>query len=132
MSDIKIVVADDSITARMVTKQCLGVAGFSEATFLDAADGAIALQLVKEHHPDLLVTDLVMPNLDGTGLLKAVKADPTISETRVIIITSAGNSAKDEELLEEGAEAIIAKPVSPAKLVAALADDDEDEQGGGW
>jgi two-component system chemotaxis response regulator CheY len=125
-----IIIVDDSKTARMVIKRCLEIAGFHGATFLEAANGKEALNIAKGHDVGLIVTDLNMPEMDGTSLLKHVKASPRLHELPVIVITSLGNPAKVEELKALGALAILNKPVSPANLADVLGNiKNEDEWG---
>lgn len=115
-----VLIADDSITARMVTKQCLTVAGYDAATIIEKANGVEALVAIKKHKPELVLTDLIMPEMEGTELLQKIKDDDKLKDIRVIVISSAGNEAKEQELIEMGAEAVICKPISPAKLSAVL------------
>ena len=121
----RIIIADDSETARMFIKRCLEIIGLRDAQFLEAANGRDALQLAKEQFAkgepvDLLVSDLNMPVMDGVTLLKWVKTSPRLVQLPVLIITSAGNPAKEQELMEQGALAVLNKPVSPANLLKAL------------
>ena len=121
----RIIIADDSETARMFIKRCLEIIGLRDAQFLEAANGRDALQLAKgqlaKGEPaDLLVSDLNMPVMDGVTLLKWVKTSPKLVQLPVLIITSAGNPAKEQELMEQGALAVLNKPVSPANLLKAL------------
>ena len=118
----RIIIADDSATARMFIKRCLEIIGLSEAEFIEAEDGKAALNAAKEQLPDLLLTDLNMPIMDGETLLKWVKASPKLCELPVIIITSAGNPAKEEQLIKLGARQVINKPISPPIMMDALAD----------
>jgi len=118
----RIIIADDSATARMFIKRCLEIIGLGEADFIEAADGKAALNAAKEQIPDLLLTDLNMPIMDGETLLKWIKASPKLCEVPVIIITSAGNPAKEEQLLKLGARQVINKPISPPIMMDALAD----------
>lgn len=115
-----VIIADDSVTARMIIRRCLEIAGLSDARFLDARDGTEALELAKENQIDLLVTDLNMPKMNGRSLLKHVKSSPRLSELPVLVITSASNPAKEDELLNMGAFAILGKPISPADVAEAL------------
>ncbi len=115
-----IIIADDSATARMIIKRCLEIAGFEEAKFLDARDGTEALELARNNKIDLLVTDLNMPKMDGKSLLKHVKSSPKLAELPVLVITSASNQAKEDELKGLGAFAILSKPVSPANVAEVL------------
>jgi len=118
----KIIIADDSATARMFIKRCLEIIGLSDAEFIEAEHGKAALAAAKEHTPDLLLTDLNMPVMDGETLLKWVKASPKLCELPVIVITSAGNPAKEAQLLELGALKVLNKPISPPLIMDALAD----------
>jgi two-component system chemotaxis response regulator CheY len=116
----RIVIADDSATARMFIRRCLEIIGLGEADLLEAENGREALSLVKEHPTDLLVTDLNMPVMDGATLLKWVKGSPRLIDLPVLVITSAGNPAKEAELCSLGAFGVLNKPVSPAALMEAL------------
>ncbi|MFQ5750930.1 MAG: response regulator [bacterium] len=114
-----IIVADDSPTARMIIKRCLEIAGCSHAKILEAGDGAEALELAKTNQVDLLVTDLNMPNMDGSALLQHVKASPKLNRLPVLVISSTSNEANKAELKKKGAFAVLGKPISPA-LVATV------------
>lgn len=112
----RIVIADDSMTARMFIRRCLQIIGLSDAEMVEAENGRDALARLKEAPTDLLITDLNMPVMDGEALLKWVKGNPRLTTVPVLIITSAGNPARETQLLALGAMAVINKPVSPATL----------------
>ncbi len=116
----RIVIADDSATARMFIKRCLQIIGLGEAEMIEAEHGKEALTAAKAEPTDLLLTDLNMPIMDGETLLKWVKASPKLMDMPVVVITSAGNPAKEQELLKLGALKVINKPVSPPTLMEAL------------
>lgn len=116
----RIVIADDSATARMFIRRCLEIIGLGEATLVEAENGREALSLLKEEDTDLLLTDLNMPVMDGATLLKWVKSSPRLHNIPVLVITSAGNPAKEQELTALGAFGVLNKPVSPAVLMDAL------------
>lgn len=118
----RIIIADDSATARMFIKRCLEIVGFADAEFVEVEHGKEALEAVKEKPADLLLTDLNMPVMDGETLVKWIKASPKACEMPVIVITSAGNPAKEKQLLELGAHKVINKPVSPPLIMDALQD----------
>ncbi len=118
----RIVIADDSMTARMFIRRCLEIIGFSDATIVESENGREALARIKEEPTDLLITDLNMPVMDGEVLLRWIKANPRLSELPVLIITSAGNPAREAQLLSMGAIGVINKPVSPALLQRKLHD----------
>lgn len=116
----KILVADDSMTARMIIKRCLEMIGFKEVRFLEAKDGMEALALAETEAPDLIVADLNMPRMDGETLLKSLKEGARTKVVPVVIASSAVNAIKNERLRALGAHGIVAKPVSPATLREAL------------
>lgn len=116
----RIVIADDSATARMVIRRCLEIIGLGEAGMVEVPNGREALARLKEEPTDLLVTDLNMPIMDGETLLKWVKGSPKLTNVPVVVITSAGNPAKAEMLTELGAFAVLDKPISPATLLKKL------------
>ncbi|MDY0212645.1 MAG: response regulator [Desulfuromonadaceae bacterium] len=117
----RIIIADDSSTARMMIRRCLEIVGFNETIFEEAKDGREALALMKKNPPDLLVSDLNMPSMDGETLLQWIKASPKLVNIPVLIISSVTNPAKTAELKKKGAFAVIGKPINPAMLNEALA-----------
>ena len=115
-----VIVVDDSATARMIIKRCLQIAGCADSNFLEAGDGAQALEIAKSNEVNLVVTDLNMPNMDGTSLLRRIKASPKLHDLPVLVVSSANNAAKESELLKAGAFAVINKPISPATVAQTL------------
>lgn len=117
---MRIAIVDDSGTARMFIQRCLEVIGFRDAEFIESANGKEALDKTMQNPVDLLVTDLTMPVMDGETLLKWIKGSPTLKELPVLVISSAGNPAKEAELIKLGAMAVLAKPFTPADLYRVL------------
>ena len=115
-----VLVVDDSETARMFVRRCLEAVGISDANFREAGDGVEALAAAKETQMDLIVTDLTMPNMGGEELLKEVKNDAVLKNALVLVVTSAGNKAKEDRLIEAGALAVISKPFAPADLYTII------------
>ncbi len=116
----RIIIADDSATARMFIKRCLEIIGLADAEFVEVEHGKDALAAAKEKPTDLLLTDLNMPVMDGETLVKWVKSSPKLCNLPIIVITSAGNPAKEAKLKELGAYRVINKPVSPPVIMEAL------------
>ena len=114
--NMKIVIADDSRTARFLILQYLEMAGFFQADFIEVESGREALDHLKENAVDLMITDYKMPEMDGLDLLRRVKASPKLHDLPVLVITSFANQAKIDELLENGAFAVLQKPLSLSKL----------------
>ncbi len=123
----RIVIADDSSTARLITRRCVEALGFQDAYFIEVENGAAALAAVRENDPDIVITDLVMPVMGGAELVRALAAEGGLQHLKVVIVSSAANPAVAHEFAPLGI-AIVSKPVSPAKLGAVLAPAGQ----GGW
>jgi two-component system chemotaxis response regulator CheY len=116
-----ILVVDDSSTSRMIIQRCLEMAGISIGTFSFAENGLDALALLrKDRSIDLVVTDLNMPKMDGRSFARMVKSDPELSGIRLIVVSSIADGDAEAELKGLGTLAVVKKPVSPAKMSAAL------------
>jgi two-component system, chemotaxis family, chemotaxis protein CheY len=118
-----ILIVDDSPTARMFVQRCLEISKkFPDAVYLEASNGVEALRLLQDRDISIAVvfSDLNMPEMDGEMLLKRIQANPRLNGIPVVIVSSAANPAKDRQLLDYGAMAVIKKPVSPARLADVI------------
>jgi len=116
----KILLVDDSISARMIIRQYLEIVGCRDAVFLETANGEEALKALINELPDLIVTDMNMPVMDGEELLNRLKASPRTNRIPVLIISSAVNEDNSRHFMKFGANYVIGKPVSPQRLHEAL------------
>ena len=116
----RILIVDDSSTSRMIIKRCLEKAGLRKAQCYEAEDGLKALTILKDLKADLVLSDLKMPKMDGATFIRKLRLGADTKHLPVIVISSMGNDMTERELLEEGAQAIIRKPVSPDKILEAL------------
>ena len=82
-----------------------------------ARDGEAGLVAVRNHRPDLVVLDVMMPKLDGFSVLASIRADPDLARTRVLMLTAKGREAEREKGLTLGADAYMPKPFSTRELV---------------
>jgi two-component system chemotaxis sensor kinase CheA len=101
-----ILVAEDSITSRALMKNILEAAGFRVVT---AVDGIDAFTTLKLQHFDLLVSDVDMPRMDGFDLTAKLRADKTLSEIPVVLVTTLDSSEHRERGIDAGANAYIVK-----------------------
>ncbi len=115
MSKTRILVVDDEASARSGLEKLLNQAGYEVTT---AADGAIALDLAAEHAPDLVLTDLNMPNLDGMSLLSKLRAQD--ASLPVIVTTAFGNVDEAVEAMRKGAADFITKPIDFDVLLVSI------------
>jgi PAS domain S-box-containing protein len=90
------------------------------ANVLHAADGTEAIQLAREFHPQVIISDNDMPDLDGLELVRNLKADPATSDIPIIIVTGQDSDSNREALKQYGISAILNKPVSPEQIAKVL------------
>ena len=114
----KILVVDDRPTNRQFLLTLLGYTGHR---LFEAAGGAEALDLARAEHPDLVITDILMPTMDGYELVQDMRADPDIASTQVIFYT-ATYSTPEAQLLAKacGVDIVLRKPSDPEEILAAV------------
>jgi CheY-like chemotaxis protein len=108
-----IVVAEDHEDIRFVLTRALERAGHEVVA---TADGAAALEAVRRHRPDMVVTDVDMPHLSGLELCRAIRADETLRHIPVVL-ASGSLMPGDARAAEVGASATLLKPFLPAQLL---------------
>lgn len=112
--DIRILLVDDFATMRKLISRMLNNIGFYNIEEVD--DGVPALEKVKEGNIDFVISDWIMPGMDGLSLVKAIKADEDIKHIPVLIITSQVDKADVVEILRSGAADFLGKPFN-AKIL---------------
>ena len=108
-----LVVDDDAKIVRLV-RTYLERDGFTVVT---AADGPAALEAIERHRPALVVLDLMLPELDGRAVIRAVRRDEEAAATPILILSARGSTIDRIAGLEDGADDYLPKPFSPAELV---------------
>jgi two-component system, chemotaxis family, chemotaxis protein CheY len=113
-----ILVVEDSSTMRQLL--CHALRRIEGIVLVEAADGVEALQRLSEIRPDVVLTDLNMPNLDGFGLIEAMRAREDVKTVPVIMLTTEGalpDRARGDAL---DVAAYVTKPIKPDAIVAAV------------
>ncbi|ACL65912.1 response regulator [Anaeromyxobacter sp. Red801] len=113
-----VLVVDDSASVRLAERVVLTGAGYE---VLEAVDGQDALAKLAARPVQLVLTDLNMPNLDGVGLIRAVRTDPAHRLTPVVMVTTESEQARKLEGKAAGATGWIVKPFTPEQLLAVAA-----------
>jgi two-component system chemotaxis response regulator CheY len=113
----RVMAVDDSTTVRQVLQVTLTKAGYE---VVEAVDGNDALEKMSELPVDILVTDLNMPNLDGIGLIRAVRRKPGNRFLPIIMLTSESQPEMKQAGKEAGASGWIIKPFKPEQLLAVV------------
>jgi DNA-binding response OmpR family regulator len=114
LPDRPILVVDDDAKIVRLVRTYLERDGYSVVT---AADGPAALAAIEEHQPALVVLDLMLPELDGRAVIRAVRRDEEAGETPIIVLSARGTTIDRIAGLEDGADDYLPKPFSPAELV---------------
>ena len=112
-----VLVADDDDDIRDLVAFRLDRAGYE---VLRAGDGQQALDLAREHHPDLAVLDVMMPKLTGYDVTRELRADTATSRIPVILLTARVQEADVARGFEAGADDYVKKPFSPQELKARV------------
>lgn len=111
----KVLIIEDDFFIRDLYEMQTRKAGYDVIT---ADNGEQGIQKAKVEHPDLLLTDLMLPKYDGISIVKMFKADPELSKIPCIIVTNLEDSAKEQEAKAAGAAAYILKiKNTPTKIV---------------
>jgi PAS domain S-box-containing protein len=113
----RIVWADDNADMREYVRRLLSARYDVEAV----ADGEAALAAVRMHRPDLVLADVMMPGLDGLGLVRALRADPRTRSIPVILLSARAGEEARIEGLDAGADDYLYKPFSARELLAQVA-----------
>jgi putative two-component system response regulator len=115
--DQLILVVDDSKTIRNLVTEELEKAGFQVLT---AMNGKHALNLIKYHKPDLILSDINMPEMDGVDFCKAVKKDPTFSAIPFVTMSTNDDRSIMRRMLQIGASAFLVKPFNLEQVVITI------------
>ncbi|MEU6078386.1 SpoIIE family protein phosphatase [Micromonospora sp. NPDC047074] len=112
-----VLVADDNADMREYLARLLRSAGHRVTT---VTDGQAALEEARANTPDLIVSDVIMPRLDGLRLVGALRADPRTAGTPVLLLSARAGQEASIEGLEAGADDYLVKPFSAAELLARV------------
>jgi DNA-binding response OmpR family regulator len=97
-----------------------------------AKDGEDALGIARVNNPDIIVLDIQLPRLDGYEMCKLVKSDPTIAQTKIIMLSGMVQNSDRLRAHEAGADDYIKKPFSPTELIEKVEKLLRNDQGGEW
>jgi CheY-like chemotaxis protein len=115
---VRALVVDDFVYNLRILRVIFQSAGYEVET---AADGQAALDAVRARRPDFVLTDILMPRLDGFQLCRAIKTDPALSGVPLVFYTGSYVEPADREFgMGLGAAAYLLKPMEPKDLLAAV------------
>jgi CheY-like chemotaxis protein len=113
-----ILVADDNALGRELIRELLEGSGH---VVLEAANGRIALDLIRRCRPDIVFLDLQMPLLDGFSVLQALRKESPFQQLRVVALTASAMMGDRERVIAAGFDSYIAKPIDLREVEAQVA-----------
>lgn len=115
MAEQRILIADDDYDVRTISKIVLESEGFE---VIEAGDGSEVVERAREHRPDLIFLDLMMPDTDGWDAIDALRADERTEGIPVVAVTASDPSVDD--IRNAGFCALLTKPVSAFDMIRAI------------
>jgi two-component system, OmpR family, response regulator MtrA len=113
----RILVADDDVDIRELVEFKLSTLGHDVVA---VSDGAAAIDACQAERPDLAVLDVMMPGVSGLDAIRAIRADPGLSDLPVILLTARAQESDVETGFDSGADDYITKPFSPRELASRV------------
>ena len=113
----RILIVDDSPSQLMGMKRIVESMGHSVVT---AEDGSAGVAAAKKHVPDLILMDVVMPNLNGFQATRTLAREPTTKHIPVILVTTKGQETDKVWGMRQGAKAYVTKPIDEKELMQAI------------
>lgn len=118
-SALHILVVDDDMMARMMAGQCVKQAGHTAAM---AEDGVRAMEMLHADKYDLVLLDLLMPDMDGFEVLRQIKKNPRIKFIPVIMVSGVDEAESVARCIQKGAAGHLAKPIDSMRLANLIAE----------
>ena len=119
LSDVKILVVDDEADMRELVQMTLGLQG---AIVQTAASATEALQTLTEFKPDVVISDIGMPDMNGYMLIRQIRALPQGGEIPAIALTAYAGELDYQQAIAAGFQAHLAKPIDPNQLLGVIHD----------
>jgi DNA-binding response OmpR family regulator len=114
----KILITDDEPHIRLLLEQALEDLEDYDVEFFFAENGEIALDIIQEEKPGLVLLDVMMPKMNGFDVCKTVKHDWEMSDVYIIMLTAKGQEYDKDKGLDVGADLYMTKPFNPDEIMA--------------
>jgi len=112
-----VLVVDDCRTTKKIVSLYLNNAGLKT---IAAGNGVEAIEKLVTSEVDIIISDLNMPQMDGTGLIEWVRNNPSYRDIPIVILTTENDNIRKSELLNKGATAFLTKPITKENLIAEV------------
>lgn len=111
-----ILIVDDSSSMRKVLKKAITMCQIGEVNFIEAENGLIALEILKDEWVDLIFTDINMPVMNGFELVNKLREDDMVGNTPIIVVTSEIKTEGADDIQKNNIKHIIYKPFRPEAI----------------
>lgn len=112
----RVLIVDDSAVLRRMVRRALTIADLPVDPVHEASNGQEALTIMRQNWIDIVFADINMPVMSGAEMLSAMKNDPTLSATPVVVVSSEHSEKRVEEMKSLGARAFLVKPFRPETI----------------
>lgn len=112
-----VVVVDDEADIRFIVRMNLEAEGFE---VVECPDGAAAVEAIRRTRPAVVICDVMMPGMDGYGVLQAIRDEPDLAQTPFIFLTAKASDTEVWEGWKSGADYYLTKPFDPDELIRFL------------
>ena len=113
MKKTALIVEDNALNLKLM-RDLLEASGIDT---LQTKDGTRALEMVREHRPDIVLMDIQLPDVSGLDVTRQLKADAELRDIPIIAVTALALRGDEERVLEAGCDAYISKPISVASFL---------------
>lgn len=113
----KILIVDDTETMRLYEHMLLSGQGYE----LDMAENGVeALEKIRKSKPDLMLLDIMMPHMDGIECCRVIKADDSLKDIKVLMVTTKSEYGKVKEAFAAGCDDYVTKPINRVELLSKM------------
>lgn len=116
MGKLVLVVDDEDMTRQMIAM----FLKMAEYDSVEAENGVEALEQVAQHHPDAIILDVMMPEMDGITMCKKLRANPATASVPVLMLSGRSQLGAEQEGIDAGANAYMKKPMDPKEMLVVL------------
>jgi CheY-like chemotaxis protein len=113
----RVLIAEDNAVNRELLRELLEARGYA---VLEACDGQEALHMIEQNQPDILLLDIGMPVLDGFGVIRKIRENPSLAAMPVLAVTAYAMQGDREKIMKSGFNGYLSKPVDARSLAEEL------------
>jgi two-component system, chemotaxis family, chemotaxis protein CheY len=113
---LNIMIVDDSPMMRTFIRKVVNLTGLEVGEYCEAADGEEALESLRDHWVDLVLTDINMPRMNGEQLIRCLEEDEVLKTIPVIVVSTDSSRSRVQQMLALGAKGYVSKPFLPEVL----------------